>query len=95
MISGTWKGKVPQREISLALVCPSYQSEQEKTNKTWWIIELHWFESRKFVFFFVLFCFVWGVGWGEGMVCFVSFSRGYTRFPDIICKERCILYISV
>lgn len=57
MISGTWKGKVTQREISLALVCPGYQSEQEKTNKTWWIIELYWFESRKFVGFF-LFCFV-------------------------------------
>ena len=68
MISGTWKGKVPQREISLALVCPSYQSEQEKTNKTWWIIELHWFESRKFVFF--LFCFVLFGGWDGGRVWF-------------------------
>ena len=71
MISGTWKGKVPQREISLALVCPSYQSEQEKTNKTWWIIELHWFESRKFVFF--LFCFVLFGGW-DGLLC-VIFQR--------------------
>ena len=32
-MSGTWNGKVTQQEISLAVVCPGYQSEQEETKQ--------------------------------------------------------------